>query len=130
MEKRLHKWLSTKTFFITDVMGFFFNQPNRWTIQAFTETELLTISKADYLKLCHEYPKWLEIEKQFIIKCFSMMEDRVFSHLSMTAEERYNQYFEQNKELFHQVLLQYIASVLGMTPETFSRIRRRQAENS
>jgi CRP-like cAMP-binding protein len=48
----------------------------------------------------------------------------------MTAEERYNQYFEQNKELFHQVPLQYIASVLGMTPETFSRIRRRQAENS
>jgi CRP-like cAMP-binding protein len=128
--KEITQWLSTKDFFITDVMGFFFNQPNRWTIQAFTETELLTISKADYLKLCHEYPKWLEIEKQFIIKCFSMMEDRVFSHLSMTAEERYNQYFEQNKELFHQVPLQYIASVLGMTPETFSRIRRRQAENS
>lgn len=129
-EKEITQWLSTKDFFITDVMGFFFNQPNRWTIQAFTETELLTISKADYLKLCHEYPKWLEIEKQFIIKCFSMMEDRVFSHLSMTTEERYNQYFEQNKELFHQVPLQYIASVLGMTPETFSRIRRRQAENS
>ena len=128
--KEITQWLSTKNFFITDVMGFFFNQPNRWTIQAFTETELLTISKADYLKLCHEYPKWLEIEKKFIIKCFSMMEDRVFSHLSMTAEERYNQYFEQNKELFHQVPLQYIASVLGMTPETFSRIRRRQAENS
>jgi len=128
--KEITQWLSTKDFFITDVMGFFFNQPSRWTIQAFTETELLTISKADYLKLCHEYPKWLEIEKRFIIKCFSMMEDRVFSHLSMTAEERYNQYFEQNKELFHQVPLQYIASVLGMTPETFSRIRRRQAENS
>ncbi|WEK70340.1 MAG: Crp/Fnr family transcriptional regulator [Candidatus Chryseobacterium colombiense] len=128
--KEITQWLSTKDFFITDVMGFFFNQPNRWTIQAFTETELLTISKADYLKLCHEYPKWLEIEKKFIIKCFSMMEDRVFSHLSMTAEERYNQYFEQNKELFHQVPLQYIASVLGMTPETFSRIRKRQAENS
>jgi CRP-like cAMP-binding protein len=77
--KEITQWLSTKDFFITDVMGFFFNQPNRWTIQAFTETELLTISKADYLKLCHEYPKWLEIEKQFIIKCFSMMEDRVFS---------------------------------------------------
>lgn len=128
--KEITQWLSTKDFFITDVMGFFFNQPNRWTIQAFTEAELLTISKADYLKLCHEYPKWLEIEKKFIIKCFSMMEGRVFSHLSMTAEERYNQYFEQNKELFHQVPLQYIASVLGMTPETFSRIRKRQAENS
>ncbi len=128
--KEITQWLSTKDFFLTEVMGFFFNQPNRWTIQAFTDVELLSISKADYLKLCQEFPKWIEIEKQFIIKCFAMMEERVFSHLSMTAEERYNQYFEQNKELFHQVPLQYIASVLGMSPETFSRIRKRQAESS
>lgn len=59
-----------------------------------------------------------------------MMEDRIFSHLSTTAEERYNRYFEHHKELFTQVPLQYIASVLGMTPETFSRIRKRQSENS
>lgn len=128
--REITQWLSTKDFFVTELMGFFFNQPNRWTIQAFTEVELLTISKTDYIKLCQEFPKWIEIEKQFIIKCFAMMEDRIFSHLSMTAEERYNKYFEQNKELFNQVPLQYIASVLGMTPETFSRIRKRQAENS
>jgi len=128
--REITQWLSTKDFFVTELMGFFFNQPNRWTIQAFTEVELFTISKTDYIKLCQEFPKWIEIEKQFIIKCFAMMEDRIFSHLSMTAEERYNQYFEQHKELFNQVPLQYIASVLGMTPETFSRIRKRQAENS
>lgn len=59
-----------------------------------------------------------------------MIEDRIFSHLSMTAEERYDLYFEHNRALFNQVPLQYIASVLGMTPETFSRIRKRQTENS
>lgn len=128
--KEITQWLSTKDFFITEVTGFFFNQPNRWTIQAFTDTELLTITKTDYHKLCNEFPKWNEIEKKFILKCFAMIENRIFSHLSMTAEERYNQYFEHNRELFHQVPLQYIASVLGMTPETFSRIRKRQTESS
>ncbi|WP_229362913.1 hypothetical protein [Flectobacillus sp. BAB-3569] len=59
-----------------------------------------------------------------------MIENRVFSHLSMTAEERYDAYFEQNKELFNQVPLQYIASVLGMSAETFSRIRKRKSESS
>ncbi|WP_294214720.1 Crp/Fnr family transcriptional regulator [uncultured Chryseobacterium sp.] len=127
--KEITQWLSVPDSFITEAMGFFFNQPNRWTIQAFTEVELLTITKTDYQKLCKEFPKWNEIEKQFIVKCFMMMEERIFSHLSMTAEERYNRYFERHKELFTQVPLQYIASVLGMTPETFSRIRRRQAEN-
>lgn len=128
--REITQWLSTKDFFVTELMGFFFNQPNRWTIQAFTEAELLSISKTDYITLCQEFPKWIEIEKQFIIKCFAMMEDRIFSHLSMTAEERYNRYFEQHRELFHLVPLQYIASVLGMTPETFSRIRKRKSQNS
>lgn len=128
--KEITQWLSVPDIFITEAVGFFFNQPNRWTIQAFTEVELLTITKTDYQKLCKEFPKWNEIEKQLIIKCFMMMEDRIFSHLSMTAEERYNRYFEHHKELFTQVPLQYIASVLGMTPETFSRIRKRQSENS
>jgi len=54
------------------------------------------------------------------------MEDRIFTHLSMSAAERYAFFFEQHKELFNQVPLQYIASILGMTPETFSRIRKKQ----
>lgn len=128
--KEITQWISTGTFLMTEVMGFFFDQPNRWTIEAFTETELLTITKSDYRKLCKEFPQWNEIEKKFIIKCFAMMEERVFSHLSMTAEERYIAYFEKNRALFNQVPLQYIASVLGMTPETFSRIRKRQVKNS
>lgn len=128
--KEITQWISTENFLITEVIGFFFDQPNRWTIQAFTDTELLTITKTNYLKLCKEFPKWNEIEKRLIVKCFAMIEDRVFSHLSMTAEERYDLYFEQNRELFNQVPLQYIASVLGMTAETLSRIRKRQTENS
>ncbi|OJV54473.1 MAG: Crp/Fnr family transcriptional regulator [Bacteroidetes bacterium 43-16] len=128
--KEITQWISTENFLVTEVAGFFFDQPNRWNIQAFTDTTLWTISKASYHKLCRELPKWHEIEKRFFVKCFAMIEDRIFAHLSMTAEERYQQYFEQHSALFNQVPLQYIASVLGMTPETFSRIRKRQAENS
>lgn len=128
--KEITQWISTENFLITEIAGFFFGQPGRWTIQAFTDTELLTISKKNYLNLCREVPKWNEIEKRFIVKCFAMIEDRVFSHLSMTAEERYDLYFKQNSALFNQVPLHYIASVLGMTPETFSRIRNRQTKIS
>jgi CRP/FNR family transcriptional regulator, anaerobic regulatory protein len=128
--KEITQWISTPNYLITEIMGFFFDQPNRWNIQALTDTELLTITKSNYIKLCKEFPKWNEIEKGLIAKCFAMLEDRVFSHLSMTAEERYDLYFAQNKSLFNQVPLQYIASVLGMTAETFSRIRKRQTENS
>jgi len=43
----------------------------------------------------------------------------------MSAEERYNQLFEYNKELFNVVPLQYLASMLGMAPETLSRLRKK-----
>lgn len=128
--KEITQWISTENYLLTEVMGFFFNQPNRWTIQAFTDTELLTISKANYLKMCQDFPKWNEIEKTLIVKCFGMIEDRIFTLLSKSAEERYDLYFEQNSELFNQVPLKHIASVLGMTAETLSRIRKRHSETS
>ncbi|WGH75462.1 Crp/Fnr family transcriptional regulator [Tenacibaculum tangerinum] len=128
--KEITQWISTPNYFVTEISSFFFNQPNRWNIQALTDVKLLTLTKESYTQLCKDFPKWNDIEKQFIAKCFAMLENRVFSHLSMTAEERYQLFFEQNKVLFNEVPLQYIASILGMTPETLSRIRKRQLSNS
>jgi len=129
-DKEITQWIATPNYFITEISSFFFDEPGRWNIQALTDVELLTISKENYRKICTEFPKWNDIEKKFIAKCFAMLENRVFSHLSLTAEERYDLFFNQNKELFNQVPLQYLASVLGMTAETFSRIRKRKAATS
>nr|WP_305051405.1 hypothetical protein [Elizabethkingia bruuniana] len=91
-----------------------------------TDVEIYTIRKNEYEKIKTIIPRWPELERLFIVRCFTTLEDRIFSHLSMTAEERYHFFFENNKELFNQVPLQYIASMLGMRPETFSRIRKKQ----
>ncbi len=72
--------------------------------------------------------KWKDVEQLFLVRCFTILEDRIFTHLSMGAEQRYLQFYENNKALFNQVPLQYIASLLGMTPETLSRIRRKRLE--
>ena len=88
--------------------------------------DLPTIKREDYYKIGQLIAAWYKFEKRFLAHYFTLMEDRIFSHLSMTAEERYNFFFENNKELFNQVPLQYIASMLGVTPETFSRIRKKQ----
>ena len=124
-DKEITQWISTKGYFLTDLASFIFEKPARWTIQALSDAELYTITREDYKKIGSLLPEWNEVEKLFIVRCFTMLEDRIFSHLSMSAEERYNLFFENNKELFNQVPLQYIASMLGMTPETFSRIRKK-----
>lgn len=125
-DKEVTQWISTKGYFVTDLSSLIFENPARWSIQALTDTELYTIGQDDYKMIGKLIPHWHELEKLFIAKCFTMMEDRIFSHLSMSAEERYQLFFRNNKELFNQVPLQYIASLLGMTPETLSRIRKRQ----
>jgi CRP-like cAMP-binding protein len=124
-DKEITQWISTKGYFITDLYSFNFKQRARWNIQALTDCELYTINKENYALLNSLVPNWAEMEKQFIAGCFIQLEDRVFSHLSLNAEERYHKLFEDNKELFNQVPLQYVASMLGMSPETLSRIRKK-----
>jgi CRP-like cAMP-binding protein len=124
-EKEVTQWISTPGYFVTDLSSFVFDTRARWTIEALSECELFSISKSDYQDIGKRVSGWHELEKLFIAKCFTILEDRIYSHLSMSAEERYQHFFSQQPELFNQVPLQYIASMLGMTPETFSRVRRK-----
>lgn len=125
-EKDVTQWISTKGYFVTDLSSFLFQTPARWNIQALSDCELHNISIQDYRQLSVLVPKWQEMEKLFIARCFVMLEDRVFQHISLTAEQRYDQLFALHPEMFNTVPLQYLASMLGMTPETFSRIRNRK----
>lgn len=128
--REVTKWISTKGYFVVDIASFLFHQPARWNLQALTDCELLVINKADYIKIAQVVPKWQELEKLFIARCFTILEQRIVMHLSLSSEERYDVYFQQNSDLFNQVPLQYLASLLGMTPETFSRIRKKRSEKS
>ncbi|WP_394750810.1 Crp/Fnr family transcriptional regulator [Spongiimicrobium salis] len=124
--KEVTQWISTAGSFSVDLSSFIFDTPSRWNIQALSDTEVFSISKKDYQNLGKVVQGWNELEKLFLVRCFTELENRVFGHLSLSAEERYHVFFQENKELFNQVPLQYIASMLGMTPETFSRIRKKQ----
>lgn len=119
------QWIATTGYFGTDFSSFFFSSPSHWTIQTLENTELFIITKEDYTKIESLVPNWAKLERTFLIKCLTMMESRIQNHLSLSAEERYLHFFENNKILFNSVPLQYIASMLGMTPETFSRIRKK-----
>ncbi len=126
-DKEITKWISTKGYFVVDLSSFVFQQTARWNIQALTDCELYVIDSEDYQKIGQVISSWTSLEKLFIAKCFTVLEDRILQHLSMSAEERYNQLFIFNKELFNQVPLQYLASMLGMTPETLSRLRKKDS---
>jgi CRP-like cAMP-binding protein len=119
------KWIATPSSFITDLSGFVFQQRARVNLCALTDCELFVIHRKNYLQLGSVIPKWHELEKMFLSGCFRIIEDRIVMHLSKSAEARYQILFHQKPDFFNQVPLQYLTSMLGMTPETFSRIRKK-----
>lgn len=122
-DKEITQWISGPGSFVTEISSFLFNTKSRFHIEALSDIETRYISRKNYEQLHQCIPQWERIEKRFIASCFAQLEDRIFSHLSLTAEERYIQFFENNKSIFQHVPLQYIASMLGMSAETCSRIR-------
>lgn len=127
-DKEITQWISTPGYFVADLAGIVFNEPARYYIQALTDCELYTIDRADYNRIAQVVPRWHELEKLFIARCFTTMEARVQTLLSMSAEERYHALFAERRELFNHVPLQYLASMLGMTPETLSRLRKKDSQ--
>lgn len=124
--KEITQWISYPGYFITDLASWLFQHPAKWNLTTLSPVSLLSISKADYAMLQHEISDWHLKEKMFIGHCFDLMENRIFQFLSQNSEERYHSYCQHFEHLFNHVPHQYIASLLGMTPETLSRLRRKK----
>jgi CRP/FNR family transcriptional regulator, anaerobic regulatory protein len=124
-DKEVTKWVSTPGYFVVDLSSFLFNQTSRWNIQAISDCVIHVIEKKEYEKLNQLVAQWPELEKRFLAKCFTVLEDRLMTFLSMNAEQRYQFLYNFNKDLFVTVPLNYLASMMGMSPETLSRLRNK-----
>jgi CRP-like cAMP-binding protein len=124
-DKEITKWIASSGYFVVDLASFKFGTPAKSNFQALSNCELYIIEKTTYENIPRLLPNWPLLENKFMAKCFMVLEERVVAHLSLSAEERYQQLFGNNPELFNQVPLQYIASMLGMSAETLSRIRKK-----
>jgi len=102
-----------------------FNIPAVENYQAIEKTEICIFSKANIELLLKELPKFEVIARiateNELISCQKL----IASFITKTAEQRYGDLLNQQGELFHRVPQQYIASYLGVSPETLSRIKKR-----
>ncbi len=123
-DKDITQWIFTPNYFVADLNALFFGTPARWNIQALGDCKLWTLSEENYLRMEESVPNWNKLEKEFLARCFMTLEDRVFSFLSLSARERYESLMAFNPDLFEAVPNHYLASMLGMTAETLSRVRK------
>jgi len=115
------------SFDVTTILrSFLLNEPSRESIQAITDCEVYSISIEKYLTLKIKYPRIAKLDAK-ITQCYAIiLEERLFSLKFHTAAERYQMILEHEPLIVKYVPLTYIASYLGITLETLSRIRARK----
>lgn len=103
------------------------NEPSRYFFQALEETEVLQMDYDLAQKIIEDNPKLEKSRKFFLQKMLKDAMGRIESFVLYSPEERYVKYVESKPDIVNRVPNKYIANVLGMTPVSLSRIRKRIA---
>lgn len=100
-------------------------QKSKVYVQAMQNMDLLIIMRADLEKLYDQYPRIERLGRKLAEQVAITSENHLFSLLNYTAAERYEQLRLHHPEFIRQIPVQYLASYLGITRETLSRIRKK-----
>ncbi|GGH12274.1 Crp/Fnr family transcriptional regulator [Sphingobacterium alkalisoli] len=98
--------------------------PSKYNIDAWEDTELLIITRADMLDLMEKIPALVEMIRQMDERNAIANQRRLNSTISNTAEKRYEEFAEHHPQFIQRFPQHLIASFLGITKETLSRIRK------
>lgn len=98
--------------------------PSRLNIDAIEPTELIIIEKSDFEKICADIPQLNQLMNQIIQKSFIVSQNRILANISFTAEEKYQNFLEKYPHIVNRIPQHMIASFIGITPETLTRLRR------
>lgn len=103
--------------------------PSVYNIDALEEAAVILISKASFDKLCSTIPAFNDMVNAILQRSFVASQARIHTFLSLGAEEKYLQFMEKYPQLAMRVPQGMIASYLGITAETLSRVRKQTAKN-
>jgi CRP-like cAMP-binding protein len=111
--------------YIADTTSFIHRTPSLFFINAIEDSELLLFSMETIKKLIVEIPQFEKVIHTATLHQIAKYQDRIATTLTLSADEKYRLLLLQNPHLPQQVPQHMIASYLGITPETLSRIRNK-----
>ena len=109
---------------VFEVYSFFNHTISRENIQALADSEGLVINFETLNHLFHSLPAFRDFGRAILVKGFTALKYRTLSMINETAEERYAGLIRSNPEVFQHAPLKDIASYLGVTDTSLSRIRK------
>lgn len=110
--------------FFTSFSNFTNQTQSEVNTECITDCELLRITKPDFDALMQKSITWKNYSVFVLADSMTYNENRAKDLATLTAEQRYLKLIDTHPKIIQNVPLQYIASFLGMKPESLSRIRR------
>jgi CRP-like cAMP-binding protein len=111
--------------FMTDLYSFLTNEPSTYNIDAIEGSELVLITRSASDELRKISLKYQEFIFQTTSEAYIQLERRISSTISLSVEERYKELTSNYPDIIQRLPQHMIASYMGLTPETLSRVRKR-----
>ena len=117
-------WFAAEDSMVTSPFSYFKKEENILYFQALEDTELLLISYAQLETILEQFKSTEEAVRHLYAEFAMTLSRRVMSIHTQTAEDRYLKLMKEHPLLFQKAKLTHIASYLGITPQSLSRIRK------
>jgi CRP-like cAMP-binding protein len=109
---------------VFEVASYFLRIPSKENIQALTNCKGYSITFDQLQVLFHSIPEFRELGRTVLVKGWIALKQRMLSMINETAEQRYEYLIKTKPEIFQHAPLKNIASYLGITDTSLSRIRK------
>lgn len=122
-KKEVTSWFAGENDFVTSMAAFINQKPSNENIETLETCTLYSISYEELQSFYVQFPEFNLIGRLIIEKYYTELEERTLSLQYQSAQERYQQLMHQFPHLLQRTTLGHIASFLGISQETLSRIR-------
>ena len=110
--------------FVNDFLSFFKKQPGKENFETLSPCALYAMSFEKLQVNFHSFPEFREFGRMMLVTNYSNLHDRMLGMIKDTAETRYLDLMKKHPSIFQNVPLKIIASYLGITDTSLSRIRK------
>lgn len=124
-EREVNVWFGFENIILGSITPLFFNQPSIENIQFLEDSTLFYISSKDLNEIYKNSLEMNIIGRKMAEEYCQILEERAFSLQTQSAEQRYKDLLKNQPESIQRISLGHLASYLGVSQETLSRIRKK-----
>lgn len=113
---------------MADLYSFLTAEPATQSIDALEDTDVLLISKKDHEELLQKLGKYETYMRLLLTNAYIALQKRFTSRMSLPLEEQYRNFITTYPQIANRIPQHMIASYMGLTPPTLSRLRKRLSQ--